>query len=71
VSLVFDALGAESRREATQAARDFLANELDANTYVGIFTLNHRLALLQQYTNGVGLLNKAVDRALAGAYPCH
>jgi VWFA-related protein len=68
VSLVFEALGAEDRREATQAAKDFLANELDANTYVGVFTLNHRLALLQQYTNDAGLLNKAVDRVLAGAY---
>ena len=68
VSLVFEALGAENRREAAQAAKDFLANELDANTYVGVFTLNHRLALLQQYTNDADLLNKAVDRALAGAY---
>jgi VWFA-related protein len=69
VSLVFEALGAESRREAAQAAKDFLANEVDSNTYVGVFTLNQRLALLQQYTNDTGLLNKAVDRAMTGAYP--
>lgn len=68
VSLVFEALGAENRREAAQAAKDFLANQLDSDTYVGVFTLNHRLALLQQYTNDADLLNKAVDRALAGAY---
>lgn len=68
VSLVFEALGAENRREAAQAAKDFLANELDDNTYVGVFTLNHRLALLQQYSNDAALLNRAVDRALGGAY---
>ncbi|HTX36304.1 MAG TPA: VWA domain-containing protein [Bryobacteraceae bacterium] len=68
VSLVFEGVGAENRREATQAAKDFLANEVEPNTYVGVFTLNHRLALLQQYTNDGGLLNKAVNRALTGAY---
>jgi len=68
VSLVFEGVGAENRREAAQAARDFLANDIDANTYVGVFTLNHRLALLQQYTNDASMLNKAVDRAMSGAY---
>jgi VWFA-related protein len=68
VSLVFEAVGPESRREATQAAKDFLANEVDADTFVGVFTLNHRLALLQQYTNDVDILNRAVDRAMGGAY---
>jgi VWFA-related protein len=68
VSLVFEALGAESRRIAAQAANDFLANEVDPNTYIGVFTLNHRLALLQQYTNDPALLKRAVDRAMGGAY---
>ena len=68
VSLVFEALGAESRRIAAQAANDFLANEVDRNTYIGVFTLNHRLALLQQYTNDPALLKRAVDRAMGGAY---
>jgi VWFA-related protein len=68
VSLVFEALGAEGRRIAAQAANDFLANEVDRNTYIGVFTLNHRLALLQQYTNDPALLKRAVDRAMGGAY---
>jgi VWFA-related protein len=68
VSLVFEALGAEGRRIAAQAANDFLANEVDQNTYIGVFTLNHRLALLQQYTNDPTLLKRAVDRAMGGAY---
>jgi len=68
VSLVFEALGAEGRRIAAQAANDFLASEVDQNTYIGVFTLNHRLALLQQYTNDPALLKSAVDRAMGGAY---
>jgi VWFA-related protein len=68
VSLVFEGVDAESRREAGQAARDFLANEVDSSTYVGVFALNHRLSLLQNYTNDANLLNKAVDRAVTGAY---
>ncbi len=68
VSLVFEGLSPDSRRQAAQAAKDFLANEIDLNTYVGVFTLNHRLALLQQYTNKISLLAQAVDRAATGAY---
>jgi VWFA-related protein len=68
VSLVFEALGAEGRRIAAQAANDFLASEVDQNTYIGVFTLNHRLALLQQYTNDPALLKSAVNRAMGGAY---
>ena len=68
VSLVFEGLGPESRKQATQAAKDFLASEAGPNTYVAVFTLNHRLALLQQYTNDLSLLNQAVDRAGSGAY---
>jgi VWFA-related protein len=68
VSLVFEGLSPDTRRQATQAAKDFLANEVDQNTYIGVFTLNHRLALLQQYTNSINLLTQAVDRAATGAY---
>ncbi len=68
VSLVFEGLSAESRKQATRAAKDFLASEAGPDTYVGVFTLNHRLALLQQYTNDLALLNQAVDRAASGAY---
>ena len=68
VSLVFQGLGAASRREAAQAAKGFLANDLDPDTYAGVFVLTNRLALLQQYTNDPDLLYKAVDRAMGGAH---
>jgi VWFA-related protein len=68
VSLVFEGMSGQSRRQATQAAKDFLASERRPNTYIGVFALNNRLALLQQYTNDTGLLNQAVDRAASGSY---
>jgi VWFA-related protein len=68
VSLVFEGLSGDSRALATRAAKDFLAIEAGPDTYVAVFTLNHQLALLQQYTNDLSLLNRAVDRAATGAY---
>jgi len=67
VSLVFEGMSPQSRRRATLAAKAFLGSELRPNTYIGVFALNHRLALLQQYTNNLGLLNQAVDREANGA----
>lgn len=67
VSLVFEGMGPQSRRRATLAAKAFLGSELRANTYIGVFVLNHRLALLQQYTHDLTLLNQAVDRVAGGA----
>ena len=68
VSLVFEGLGADTRRQATQAAKDFLANESGPDTYIGVFILDHRLELLQQYTNDLSLLNRAAERVATGAY---
>jgi len=67
VSLVFEGMSAQSRRRATLAAKAFLGSELRPNTYIGVFTLNHRLALLQQYTHDLNLLNQAVDREAGAA----
>jgi VWFA-related protein len=68
VSLLFEGLGVGSRPQAIQAARDFLASEVGPDTYIGVFALNQRLTLLQQYTNNIDLLNRAVDKAAAGPY---
>lgn len=68
VSLLFEGLGIGSRPQAIQAARDFLASEAGPDTYIGIFRLDQHLKLLQQYTNDLGVLNRALDRAAAGPY---
>ncbi len=67
VSLVFEGMDLQGRRRATLAAKAFLGSELRPNTYIGVFALNHRLTLLQQYTNDLGLLDQAVDRVAGGA----
>ena len=69
VSLVFEGMGPQSRKRATLAAKAFLDAELRANTYIGVFSLNHRLSLVQQYTNDFSQLNQAVDRVANGASP--
>src|SRR5580700_5991345 len=69
VSLVFEGMSLPSRRRATLAAKAFLGGELRPNTYIGVFALNHRLMLLQQYTHDLGTLNQAVDRVAGGASP--
>ena len=68
VSLLFEGLGIGSRPQAIQAARDFLASEGGPDTYIGVFRLDQHLKLLQQYTNDLGVLNRAIDRAAAGPY---
>jgi VWFA-related protein len=69
VSLVFEGMSLPSRRRATLAARAFLGSELRPNTYIGVFALNHRLMLLQQYTHDLDTLNQSVDRVANGASP--
>ena len=68
VTLLFEGLGIGSRPQAIQAARDFLASEAGPDTYIGVFRLDQHLKLLQQYTNDLGILNRALDRVAAGPY---
>ena len=68
VSIVFESMGPESRSRATRLMQEFLDTEIRANTWIGVFTLSHRLSVIQPYTTDVALLRKAVNRAGTGAY---
>jgi len=68
VSIVLERMSYDNRARATQAVRDFLRSGVLPNTYIGVFTLNHRLAVLQPWTTDLALLNRAVDRAATGNY---
>ncbi|HLH05566.1 MAG TPA: VWA domain-containing protein [Bryobacteraceae bacterium] len=68
VSIVFEGMSAESRRRATEYALDFLQTGAGPNTWMGVFTLNHRLSVIQPYTNDLNLLRAAVRRAGSGEY---
>ena len=68
VSLVFDQLGPDGRRLAAKAATSFLDKGLRPNTWVAVFQIDQRLALLQPFTNDAAVLKDAVTRATAGTY---
>jgi VWFA-related protein len=68
VSLVFDQLGPDGRRLAAKAATSFLERGLRPNTWVAVFQIDQRLALLQSFTNNAAVLKDAVARATTGTY---
>jgi VWFA-related protein len=67
VSIVFGEMGPNSRKNAMEAARDFLEQEFQANTYAAIFVLNLRLNAVQGFTNDRTVLELAVRRAVEGS----
>ena len=68
VTMVFAGMSPLSRAQAAAMAHDFLRTEPGPNTWIGVYTLNFRLAAIQPYTTDVELLHKAVDRAATGQY---
>lgn len=68
VSLVFDQLGPDGRRLAAKAATSFLDKGLRPNTWVAVFQIDQRLALLQPFTNDAAKLRQAVASATTGTY---
>jgi len=68
VSLVFDQLGPDGRRLAAKAATSFLERALRPNTWVAVFQVDQRLALLQPFTNDAAKLKQAVASATTGTY---
>jgi VWFA-related protein len=68
VSLVFDQLDPDGRRLAAKAASSFLEKGLRPNTWVAVFEIDQRLALLQPFTNDAAKLKQAVASATTGTY---
>lgn len=68
VTLVFEAMSPLSRRMAVERAHDFLKAETGPNTWIAVYSLRYRLAILQPYTTDLTLLSKALDHAATGAY---
>ena len=68
VTLIFNRLDLNARTIARTAALDLLKNEFPQNVYMGVLVLGDSLQALQPFTNDIGLLRKAVERATSGAY---
>ena len=67
VSIVFDQIGADSRKNALDAAMDFLDQEFQDNTYAAIFRMNLRLNAIHGFSNDRVGLKESVRRALNGS----
>jgi VWFA-related protein len=68
VSLVYDGLDNVARRLAHQASLEFLKNELEQNVYIAVFVIDHRLHVLQPFTNDRTMLRKSIDEATGGHF---
>jgi len=63
VSMIFQCSDTNSRRLAHDAGADLLHGELPQNVYVAVMAIDHKLEVLQPFTNDPELLRKALDRA--------
>jgi VWFA-related protein len=68
VTLVFDQLGETGRRQAQRAAEALLEKGLRANTYVAVFRVDQRLAMMQAFTNDLAKLKEAISRSTSGTF---
>ena len=68
VWVVIDRLDADARRLARQAMRDLLAAPLPRNTWLAVVTLDHRLHLIQEFTNDRAAISNALEHATASGY---
>ena len=62
VTMVFDKL-MDGRHLSQQAALDFLANNMESNVWVSVWTIDQRLYLRQEFTQDRYLLRQAVLKA--------
>src|SRR5215467_9628796 len=63
VTVIFQCSSNDARNLARGAVSDMLKGELPQNVYMSVMTIDHKLEVLQPYTNDLTLLRKAVDRA--------
>jgi VWFA-related protein len=63
VSMIFQSGSNDARRLARDAALDLIKSDLPQNVYVAVMTIDHKLEVLQAFTNDRSLLKRAIDRA--------
>ncbi|HKR85713.1 MAG TPA: VWA domain-containing protein, partial [Terriglobales bacterium] len=62
ITMIFQCSSNEARKLARDAALDVIKGELPQNVYVSIMVIDHKLEVLQSYSNDLALLRKAIDR---------
>jgi len=63
VTMIFQCWNNDARRLAHDAAMGLLKGELPQNVYMAVMTIDHKLEVLQSFTNDPVLLRKAIDHA--------
>jgi VWFA-related protein len=61
VALVFDRLSGDARKRAADAAASFLSGSSASNTFVGVFSVNLSLKVIQNYTTNTALVKKGIE----------
>lgn len=61
-ALVFDRLNPEARRLAVQAAQNYLGNQTETPSYIGIFGVDLSLTAYAPFTRNARVLRQALDR---------
>jgi VWFA-related protein len=61
--MIFHCYNNDARRLAHDAAVDLLKGELPQNVYMAVMTIDHKIEVIQPFTNDPALLRKAIDRA--------
>jgi VWFA-related protein len=68
VSIVFSRMSPRSRDFAREAVLSFLKNQVLANTFAAVYSLDYKMNALQVYTSNQAELTKAAESAARGAY---
>jgi VWFA-related protein len=67
ITMIFQCTSGDARRLARDAAIGLLkGDELPQNVYVAIMTIDHRIEVIQSFTNDPALIRKAIDHATGG-----
>lgn len=62
LTLIFQCWDNDARRLARDAAVDLLKSELPQNVYMAVMTIDHKLEVIQAFTNDRNLLRQAIER---------
>ena len=63
VTLIIQCWNNDARRLARDAAVDLLKTELPQNVYMAVMTIDHKLEVIQSFTNDRNLLRQGIERA--------
>lgn len=67
VTLIFHCTNVSAQKLSREAALDFIKGGLPQNIYVSVMAIDHRLEVLQAFTNDPALLRNTIEHATQGS----